>query len=54
MVKKTAKEIHCRLVGLTPLLIYRFIHDYKPEKVIEDPRAECEKRLHTAGPELMG
>jgi len=45
-------EIKCRLVGVTPLMIYRFIYGYTPDKIIEgdDIRKECGKRLHTAGP----
>ena len=42
------KEIECTIVGVTPLMMYRYIHGYNPSKIIENVRDECSKRLHTS------
>ena len=42
------KEIECTIVGLTPLLYYRYVHGYQTPKVVEDVRKECAIRLHTS------
>ena len=41
------KEITCTIEGISPLMMYRYIHGYATPKVVEDVRAECAKRLHT-------
>jgi len=42
------KEISCTIVGVTPLMMYRYVHGYATPKVVENVRDECEKRLHFA------
>ena len=40
------KTIKCKIAGLSPLMMYRYVHGYNTPKVVEDPRAEAAKRLH--------
>lgn len=42
------KEVTCKIVGVTPLMMYKYVHGYATPKVVEDVRGECEKRLHVA------
>jgi hypothetical protein len=42
------KEISCTIAGVTPLMMYRYVHGYATPKVVENVRDECEKRLHFA------
>src|SRR3990172_807228 len=41
------KELECKIVGISPLMMYRYIHGYNPPKIVDDVRAECALRLHT-------